>query len=174
MTTHPFDIHDDDARADLEAMLAASRELGPDMDRALVDSYMERQRNAAKSSGTKPAVASASESRPTQPWQLERAIIGCLFIGAYIAALAYSEGDLWWLIFPLMGVFGGWWGWWGHEQHMDRRMAHYDYRMQRHQMREEYRLRRRGYNPDERLDDRGGDGDSRREDLPRGSRHEYD
>src|SRR5581483_1650493 len=34
----------DDQRTDLEAMLAASRELGPDMDKALVDSYMSRQK----------------------------------------------------------------------------------------------------------------------------------
>jgi hypothetical protein len=163
--------NEEDLRADLHAMLAASRELGPDMDRSLVDSYLERQRGG--SNGGTRAVAS-SQRQPGQPQpfgQLANLAAMGMLTAAYIAALAFSGGQLWWLIFVLMGIFGGFWGWWGHdeqerEHHMRRRIAHDEFRLRRHEMRNEFRARRHGYSLPE--DTRPRD-DDRRDDNRRDS-----
>jgi hypothetical protein len=147
---------DEDQRADLHAMLAASRELGPEMDRSLVDSYLERQRGATGA----PRAVAPSQGQPGQPQPFSQpanlAAMGLLTV-AYVVALIVSTGGLWWVIFPLMGVFGGWLGVWGHdERHEERHAAHDEYRLRRREMRYEYRARRHGYAlpADDRREDR--------------------
>ena len=61
-------LHEEDLRIDLEALLKAGRELGTDMDRALVDSYLERQRTAIQQTGR-----AAPQEQPTSVRQPGRA-----------------------------------------------------------------------------------------------------
>ncbi|MBF6590818.1 MAG: hypothetical protein IVW57_09860 [Ktedonobacterales bacterium] len=151
------EMHEEDARAELQAMLAASRDLGPDMDRALVDSYLERQRQASRAAGHPSAAVPVRMDRLHVLGQSNRSMIFGLLLVAYIAALVFSHGWLFWLIFPLMGMAGGARGQWGHRE---KPHARDDYRLRRHELRHEYRMRRLGTysdepEEDERREDRG-------------------
>lgn len=143
---------EDDQRSDLAAMIAASRELGPDMDRALVESYLTRHKEAAKPAVPQPqppAPAPASHSNG-----VTAGIIIAATLAAYCVALVVSHGFLFWLIFPMMGWLGGW-GFWGAGNRANRHAARYEYRIQKQQLRQEYRARRRvpGVRPWEWADD---------------------
>lgn len=122
--------NEEDARTDLHAMIAASRELGPDMDKALVDSYMARQKPAP---APKQSITPRSDGGQPQIFGQATRLVGIMAVAAVvITMLVVSRGELWWFIFPLMWM-GGAWGWWGRGHGHDGR----------HQMREEYRQRRR-------------------------------
>jgi hypothetical protein len=137
------DVHEDDMRTDLEAMLKASRDLGPAMDRALVDSYLERQRNAIKQSKREaprqPQPAAMAHSG-TGPHPMQVLMLG-MVLAAVVAVLVFSHGWMFWMIFPLFWIFGPWrWSGRGdrHQYRMARRQARDDYRRQRWQAREDY------------------------------------
>ncbi|HEY1387628.1 MAG TPA: hypothetical protein VGF38_03710 [Ktedonobacterales bacterium] len=140
----------DEERAELRAMIAAGRDLSPEMDESLVDSYAERraaekrakanvqgngngnavvpqQQSGGAVSGTNPAVA----------------IAGMVMVAAiFVTIMIVSGGAYWWIIFPLIGIGGGWWG--NHDRRrLDARRA------QRYQMRADYYRTRMGYPPEQ-------------------------
>lgn len=130
----------EDEHNDLLATLAAARELGPDMDKALAESYMQRRK------ATAPARPRNAEPRP--PVNVDfvaRAVFPAVMIAAcvFAAVLLLPHGWGWFFLLPLF--FGGWrrWrgrGWYGYDDRYDRRRA---YREERRAAREEWRRARR-------------------------------
>jgi hypothetical protein len=142
----------DEERAELRAMIAAGRDLSPEMDESLVDSYAERraaeQRAKAKVQGNGngngnavvPQQQSGGVMAGTHPAVAITGIIATVAI--FIAIMVFTSGHGWWLIFPLFGIFGGWWG--NHDRRrLDQRRA------QRYQMRADYYRARMGYPPEQ-------------------------
>ena len=133
-----------DAHEDLLATIAASRELGPEMDKALAERYLEKH--------SKPAVApQPKQQQPPvaaySPNQALAAIGPMLCIAAFITILIGSGGHLWWL-FWLPLVFGGWWGrWWWGGPHYGGYNSRDDWRQARRDARYQYRAWRHGYSP---------------------------
>ncbi len=139
----------DDERAELRAMIAAGRDLSPEMDESLVDSYAERraseQRAKAEVQGNGNAVVPQQQSggvvAGTHP---AVAITGILAtVAIFVAIMVFTSGQGWWLIFPLFGIFGGWWG------NNDRHRARNERRAQRYQVRADYYRGRMGYPPEQ-------------------------
>jgi hypothetical protein len=137
----------DDERAQLRAMIAAGRDLSPEMDESLVDSYAEQraaeQRARAKVQGDAvvPQQPSAGTVAGTHPAVAITGIVATAAI--FIAIMVFTHGWLWWMIFPLMGIFGGWWG------NNDRNRIRNERRAQRYQMRADYYRQRMGYPPEQ-------------------------
>jgi hypothetical protein len=98
-----------DAQTDLLAMLAASRELGPEMDQALVESYVQQHHPAQMGESR----ALAMRRRLGSPNVIK---LVCLCVGliAYIVLVIATHGWLWWMFWPLMGWTGWWWGYGDH------------------------------------------------------------
>ncbi|HEX5547016.1 MAG TPA: hypothetical protein VFX24_06360 [Ktedonobacterales bacterium] len=138
----------DDERAELRAMIAAGRDLSPEMDESLVDSYAER-RAAEKHAKAKvqdngnavvPQQQSGGVVAGTNP---AVAIAGMAMVAAiFVTIMIVSGGAYWWMIFPLIGIGGGWWG-----NHDRRRLD--GRRAQRYQMRADYYRTRMGYPPEQ-------------------------
>ena len=138
----------DEERAELRAMIAAGRDLSPEMDESLVDSYAERraseQRAKAKVQSNGNAVVPQQQSGDvvagTNP---AVAIAGMAMVAAiFVTIMIISGGAYWWMIFPLIGIGGGWWG--NHDRRrLDARRA------QRYQMRADYYRTRMGYPPEQ-------------------------
>lgn len=133
----------EDARTDLLAAMAASRELGPEMDKAIVDSYMEKHKLAIQPATTQPPA-------PAQRMQSGELIsFLCMGIGlvAFITLVIVSHGFLWWMFWPLMGWAGWRWsrGSWGgnHENQGINQGTYQSARDQYRQARWEYRMQRR-------------------------------
>lgn len=153
-----------DAHEDLLATLAASRELGPEMDQSLAESYMRKH--------GQPAPAAQQPGQPAQqhPGYAGLAAIGpALGIAVYIVLLIVSGGRLWWMFWLPMAL-GGWWGgmwggWWGGDPwHVQRD----EWRYQRRMTRDQYRAWRRGYGyPPAPYDDPRRPGDYPRYPAPR-------
>jgi hypothetical protein len=137
----------DDERADLKAMIAAGRELSPEMDESLVESYAQRRSSEAKAKAKvqgKEVVAQPQSTHPLAGINPAVAITGIVAMAAvFIVIMVASNGAAWWLIFPLFGIFGGWMG------NNDRRRVRNERRAQRYQMRADYYRRRMGYPDDD-------------------------
>lgn len=118
---------------ELMATLKAARELGPDMDKAVVASYLEKQKQhaAAQAQAQKPQPQQAVVAAPGQqrrPMFLLGLPIGLI---VFIAILIATQGQAWWMFWVLF-CFGGWsWWGWGHDDHMQRRMNRYEWRRAR-------------------------------------------
>jgi hypothetical protein len=128
-------IHQDpeEKQADLLATLAAARELGPDMDKALAESYLQRQR--AEAAPKQPVVAQTPQA-PQQPGEAMRAVFMCAGLIAFVALLIVSHGWLWFTFFPLMWWTGWWWrGGSRAEWHDQRRAQREQWRQARREMR---------------------------------------
>jgi hypothetical protein len=116
-------VPEEDLRTDLEALLKAGRELGPDMDRALVDSYLARQRTAIQQTRR----AAPRQDRPAtvrQPWMGPhplQVLMLAMVLAAVVSIAVISHGWVLWFIFPLFWMFGGWRRWGGGYRY---RMAH--------------------------------------------------
>jgi hypothetical protein len=114
----------EDMRKDLLAALAAGRELGPEMDAAIVDAHLRRHYGNAADTPRTPAVVQRQPLDVT-PFVMPLALV--IGLVAFIAILAFSHGALWFLFWPLMAW--GWWGWGGRRgrgSHYERRMARRD------------------------------------------------
>lgn len=130
-----------DAQTDLLATLAASRELGPEMDKALVESYMQKHVSPTPApqnqQGDLPARFNSSD--------LASAIVTVVGIAA-VATLVLIKGPL---VFPLVWiflVFGGWRLFGRSHRNAEYRARREEYRQARRQMRDEWRARAaRGY-----------------------------
>lgn len=128
--------HDEEQQSDLMAALASARELGPDMDKAVAASYLEKQKQqAAAKAQAQQAQQQAVIASPgrQRPWLAY--LTPPLGIILFIAILVASGGHAWWM-FWLLFCFGGfgWWGWRGdaHEARMQRRMDRYEWRRARY------------------------------------------
>jgi hypothetical protein len=106
MSNLPAAQQPDEMRTDLLAILAAGRELGPEMDATLADSYLRQH----------PAPSSArQQSAPPAPSAIPRSLLpwaGALVaLAVVLVALAASGGHAFWLLWllwlPLM--MSGWW-----------------------------------------------------------------
>jgi hypothetical protein len=135
----------DDERADLMAMIAAGRELSPEMDRSLVESYAERRAAEATAKAKVQGNAVVPQQQPngavsnTHP---AVAMFGmAMFAAIFVAILVLSQGHAWWIIFPMFALFGGWWG------NNDRHRLRNQYRAERYQMRADYYRARMGMPP---------------------------
>jgi hypothetical protein len=151
----------DDERTDLKAMIAAGRDLSPDMDESLVESYAQRRASEtearAKVQG-KEVVPQQQSSHPLAGINPAVAITGIVAMAAvFIVIMVVSQGSAWWLIFPLFGIFGGWMG------NNDRHRARNERRAQRYQMRADYYRQRVGGSDqdDARLPDAAGRDEAR-------------
>ena len=124
----------EEAHTDLMALIKASRELNPDMDKALAESFMEKHKLANQGGSQQAVVAQTGQQTPEAVNSIAGAVISMVGIAAYIVALIVSQGHLWWIIFPLMAFgFGGWRGY-GHSHDEHRRMHD-----ERHLAREHWR-----------------------------------
>src|SRR5262249_14503967 len=82
----------EDAHTDLLATLAASRELGAEMDKTLAESYLAKHGQLAH------APSPRQEAHSPAPMSQLVGMIGpAAGIGAYIVLLVVSGGDLWWM-----------------------------------------------------------------------------
>ena len=134
MATNRPEYDAEDARTDLLAAMAASRELGPEMDKAVVDSYMEKHHPVS------PQPAAQHLTQPAAPsGEMFSSMVMCLGIVAYVALLVVSHGMLWWMFWPLMGWAGWRWHNWSGDYGGASRTARDQYR----QSRWEYRMQRR-------------------------------
>ncbi len=126
----------EDARTDLLAAMAASRELGPEMDKAVVDSYMQKHHAVSP----QPAAQPATQAPRASSGELISFMGMGLGLVAFITVLVVSHGMLWWMFWPLM-CWAGWrWGWGNsgrahndeyHSARDEYRQARWEYRMQR-------------------------------------------
>ncbi|HLZ22406.1 MAG TPA: hypothetical protein VKQ30_09810 [Ktedonobacterales bacterium] len=133
----------EDAHTDLLATLAASRELGPEMDKALAESYMQKH-TAAVTPAQAPLTQDVTEPRRFGSSDWATAVVLVAGIAAFTVAMVATGGHaigFIWLFF----VFGGWrWWGWGHRnaEYRGRRM---EYRQAHREMRDDWRAMRRGY-----------------------------
>lgn len=139
----------DEERAELRAMIAAGRDLSPEMDESLVDSYAERRAAEQRAKAKVQGKAVVPQQQTSGAGALAGvhpavAIAGMAMVtGIYVVIMLLSRGWAWWAIFPLMGIFGGWWG------NNDRHRTHMERRAQRYQMRADYYRAVMGYPPRE-------------------------
>lgn len=132
-----------DAHEDLLATLAASRELGPEMDQSLAESYIRKHEQLAQTMPQQPVQPIHPNSGGAGP----AAIGPVLCIAAYIAILVLSGGHLWWMFWLPMAL-GGWWGgrWGGGWRSGDPWHTQRDeWSYQRRMARDQYRATRHGY-----------------------------
>jgi hypothetical protein len=165
----------EDERADLMATLAAARELGPEMDTSIVDSYLERRKSEARA-GVVPSASATSQSNqpgqgimphqtpgtPSGVAQAGMLLFPLIGLAIFAVILFASGGHAFWLFWiPL--ALGGWWRgmWYPHSRRYayraERQAMRDDYRQARHDARYRYRS---GYGYDDRpYDDRRRDDD---------------
>lgn len=136
----PTDPHAEDDHADLLATLAAARELGPDMDKALAESYMQRRK-----ANTLARPRNAAPRPPVNFGFVGQSFVSVIVIAAIIVAALSGHWWFWFFLFPL--CWGGWgWrrgmrrGWYGYDDRHDRQRAYHD---ERRAEREEWRRARR-------------------------------
>lgn len=132
----------EDAHKDLLATLAASRELGPEMDRALAESYMQKHQAATPA----PAPQNQQVTLPSRfnSSDLASAIVMVAGIAAFVTLLIVFGSHAWafiWIFF----IFGGWrwFGW--NRRNAEYRARRMEYRQSRREMRDDWRAMRRGY-----------------------------
>lgn len=106
----------EEMRKDLLAALAAGRELGPEMDAAIVDAHLRRHYGDA--ARAKAPAAAVVEHEAFQPAAYLPALMLVLGMVAYITVLIVTRGAFWWLFWPFMAC--GWWGWGSRHRHAAR------------------------------------------------------
>ncbi|HEV7126543.1 MAG TPA: hypothetical protein VGN32_03765 [Ktedonobacterales bacterium] len=108
---NPADI--EALRNEIQTAIAAGRELSPDMDAHLADSVLERYRTEQQARAKalapqQPAAPPATASRGPST-SIERTVMAVAGLAAVVAVLVLAP-HLWWIIFFLPGLLGGWWG----------------------------------------------------------------
>jgi hypothetical protein len=148
-TTDPQD--DEALRAEIQAAIAAGRELGPDMDRHIADSTLERYRK--ERAAREKAVATPAPQQAVAPHGDGAALVARTFTSlaglAAIVAIVVLQPHFFWVIFFLPAIVG-WWGGWGHwnghhhgPSHSEMRATYRRLRMER--MQQEMRRLRVGH-----------------------------
>jgi hypothetical protein len=119
MNRQPDSSEDTEAlRQEIQAAIAAGRELDPDMDKHLADSVLERYRQeqaVRQRALANSAARSQSVDQPTPAGEvaqivashLSATIAGVVGIAALIVILVLRP-EFWWLIFLFPGIFFGW------------------------------------------------------------------
>jgi hypothetical protein len=140
-----------DAHEDLLAALAASRELGPEMDQTLAERYLEKHgtQNAITSRGAQGQSGIVAQG-PNPGLAALGPVLG---VAVYIVLLIISQGSLWWTFFLIPMISGSlWWGgghhgWGGPSQEaMQARWQQREaWRQSRRDARDQYRAWRHGY-----------------------------
>jgi hypothetical protein len=120
MNRQPDSTEDTEAlRQEIQAAIAAGRELDPEMDKHLADSVLDRYRQ--EQAARQRAAASAAprnqslEQQPSPAGEIAQivasnisgTIAGVVGIAALIVILILKP-DFWWLIFLFPGIFFGW------------------------------------------------------------------
>ncbi len=115
MATHSYSPSDEDLRAEIQAAIAAGRELGPDMDEHLADNVLKKARAGQPS----PPVVKSVPGGPSAFDSFARMVVVLAvltFAGALILMGKISIENDWWMLFFLWPLLGGWW-WGGHRHH---------------------------------------------------------
>ncbi len=152
-----------DAQTDLLATIAAGRELGPDMDRALAESYMQKH-HPELISGNRASPRDVAAGTSADVGQIAHASIFALGIVAYIVLLIVSQGKLWPMFWLPMAIGGWWWRGGVRDERFERRRELREAsREARYRAREaRYRARAARYEghyvPDGTVDPRGSSG----------------
>jgi hypothetical protein len=97
----------EDLRKDLLAALAAGRELGPEMDRAIVDAHLRRHYGDAARPAAQPKPQVAVRRASIGPDVL-RAMMILAGVATFAAVLVLTHGFGIWFVWPLL-IWG--WGW---------------------------------------------------------------
>lgn len=124
-------LYADDARDDLRALLAAGRELGPEMDQSLVESYLQKHPAPPAPAPTTRATRRVPGA-PTSAYPLLGGIGFLLAAVMFIAILVASGGHAFWLIWLPLVLSGWWWrrwsphGRWGYRDPYPERPARHD------------------------------------------------
>jgi hypothetical protein len=114
--------YDEALRNEIQAAIAAGREVGPDMDKHLADSVLERyrQEQAARAKALTPQLPAAPPATASNGENFARVIVTLAGMAVFLAII-FKAPEFWWLIFVLPGLFGLWgWNHWG-GRHDDRR-----------------------------------------------------
>lgn len=132
----------EDAHKDLLATLAASRELGPEMDKALAESYMQKH-SAATPAQAQQSQGEVAPSRFNSS-DLASALVMVAGIAAFAALLIFKGPEAFGLIW-IFFIFGGWrwFGW--NRRNSEYRARRMEYRQAHREMRDDWRAMRRGY-----------------------------
>jgi hypothetical protein len=112
------DPQDDDVlRMEIQAAIAAGREVGPEMDTHLADSVLERyrQEQAARQAAIQAMRPAAAVRQPRllapKPQQsaetVGRTILAIAGL-AVVVGLLFWQPHFWWILFFLPGLFGFW------------------------------------------------------------------
>ncbi|OIV37346.1 hypothetical protein BIV57_11420 [Mangrovactinospora gilvigrisea] len=98
----------DELRTELEAALAARRDLGPEYEHALVESFLDRMdhqlrddRRSRLASEREAAAATRDRARESMGLAL-----GSLGIGVPLSGIATSSSGLWGLVVTWLGILG--------------------------------------------------------------------
>jgi hypothetical protein len=130
----------EDAHTDLLATLAASRELGPEMDKALAESYMHTVATPAQAPQNQGVVAPPR----FDSGDFASAIVMVAGIAAFVTLLIVKGPEAFGLVW-IFFLFGGWrWFGWS-RRNSDYRARRMEYRQSRREMRDDWRAMRRGY-----------------------------
>lgn len=123
------------------ATLAASRELGPEMDKALAESYMQKHAAATP--------AQQQDQRDVAPVRFDSgdiasAIVMVAGIAAFVTLLIVVGPQAFGLVW-IFFIFGGWrwFGW--NRRNSEYRARRMEYRQAHREMRDDWRAMRRGY-----------------------------
>src|SRR5262249_106239 len=137
----------EEAHKDLMALIKAGRDLDPDMDQALAESFLEKHtlanQGAQHASAQQAVVPPSDPQRPQVSGRFAPAF-GIVVIAAVIVAMVATP-SWWaiWLVFPLMGAFGGRRRFGGY--HDEQYRMHAQRQMAREQWRHERYMARMGY-----------------------------
>ena len=103
----------DGLRDEIQAAIAAGREVGPDMDRHLADSVLDRYRTELAARKQLEQVLVPSPPKPVQQriagTNRSETVLALAGLGAVVAIIIWQP-HLWWVIFFLPGILGAW-GW---------------------------------------------------------------
>lgn len=104
-------------RREIQAAIAAGRELDPSMDEHLADSAMDRylKEEAARGKAVSPGPQPVMPQQHPLPMAIEnmfRGMISLAIVGGVIAAVVFGFSQ-WWMFFLIWPLLGGMWGWRG-------------------------------------------------------------
>ncbi|MGH2516172.1 MAG: hypothetical protein ACRDHP_11005, partial [Ktedonobacterales bacterium] len=125
----------EDAHTDLMATLAASRELGPEMDKALAESYM--QKHAAATPAPAPQNQSIVAPSRFDSADIASAIVMVAGIAAFVALLIFAGPQAWGLIWVFF-IFGGWRFWGFGRRNAEYRARRAEWRQARNEVRADW------------------------------------
>lgn len=113
-----YRTNEDILRAELQTAIAAARELGPEMDRHLADSVLDRYRSEvvareaerrSQAVSARPNPLGAVVARRGGSGEMNYTVIAVAGLLAFVAVMI-ANPEFWWIVFLLPCLCGGW-GW---------------------------------------------------------------